>query len=69
MGEVDKISRKFILCDNVRNSHDHSVLQSIDIRRRNLMMVTLRVIGGLKITVDLPFAHENTARACSTCLA
>ena len=23
-GEVDKISSKFILCDHVRNSHDHS---------------------------------------------
>ena len=27
-GEVDKISSKFFLCDNVHNSHDHSVLQS-----------------------------------------
>ena len=25
VGEVDKISSKFILCDHVRNSHDHSV--------------------------------------------
>ena len=41
-GEVGKISRKFILCDHVRNSHDHSVLQSIDITRRNLMLITLR---------------------------
>ena len=30
-GEVDKISSKFILCDYIRNSNDHSVLQSIDI--------------------------------------
>ena len=36
MGEVDKISNKFILCDHVHNSHDHSVLQGIDITRRNL---------------------------------
>ena len=41
-GEVDKISSKFILCDHVRNSHDHSVLQSIDITRRNLMLISLR---------------------------
>ena len=43
--EVDKISRKFILCDHVRNSHEHSVLQSIDITRtrKNLMLITLRV--------------------------
>ena len=41
-GEVDKISSKFILFDHVCNSHDHSVLQSIDITRRNLMLITLR---------------------------
>jgi len=27
------------LLDHVRNSHDHSVLQSIDITRRNLMLI------------------------------
>ena len=32
-GKVDKISSKFILCDHVHNSHDHFVLQSIDIAR------------------------------------
>ena len=37
-----KISSRFILCDHVRNSHDHSVLQSIDITKRNLMLITLR---------------------------
>ena len=31
-GEFDKISSKFILSDHVRDSHDHSVLQSIDIQ-------------------------------------
>ena len=36
------MSRKFILGDHVRNSHNHSVLQSIDITRRNLMLITLR---------------------------
>ena len=36
------MSNKFILRDHVRNSHDHSVLQSIDITRRNVMMITLR---------------------------
>ena len=41
-GEVDKISSKFILCDHVHNSLDRSVLQSIDITRRNLMLITLR---------------------------
>ena len=40
-GEVDKISSKFILCDQVCNSHDHSVLQSIDVTRRNLMLEKL----------------------------
>ena len=30
-GEVDKISSKFIICDHVCNSHDHSVLQNIAI--------------------------------------
>ena len=40
--DVDKISRKFILRDHVRNSHDHSVLQSIDITRRNLMLIIPR---------------------------
>ena len=39
---TDKMSSKFILCDHVCNSHDHSVLQSIDITRRNLMLITLR---------------------------
>ena len=28
--EVDKTSSKFILCDHASNSHDYSVLQSID---------------------------------------
>ena len=41
-GEVDKISNEFMLCDHVHNSHDHSVLQSIDITRTNLMLITLR---------------------------
>ena len=31
VGEVGKTLSKFILCDHVLNSHDHSVLQSIDI--------------------------------------
>ena len=42
VGEFDKISSKFILCDHVSNSHDHSVLQSIDITRRTLMLITLK---------------------------
>ena len=41
-GGVDKALSKFILCDHVPNSNDHSVLQSIDITRRNLMLITLR---------------------------
>ena len=40
-GEVDKISSKFILCEHVRNSQEQFVLQSIDITRRNLMLITL----------------------------
>ena len=32
------MSNKFILRDHVRNSHDHSVLQSIDITRKNVML-------------------------------
>ena len=36
------MSSKLILGDHVHNSHDHSVLQSIDITRRNLMLITLR---------------------------
>ena len=43
-GEVDNISSEFILCDHVLNSHDHSVLQSIDITRRNLMLITPKVM-------------------------
>ena len=31
VGKVDEISGKFILCDCVRNSHNHFVLQSTDI--------------------------------------
>ena len=41
VGEVDKISSKYILCDHVLNSHDRSVLQSIDITGRNLMLTAL----------------------------
>ena len=37
-----KYHAKYILGDHVLNSHDHSVLQSIAIRR-NLMLITLRV--------------------------
>ena len=36
------VSSKVVLCDHVHDSHDHSVLQSIDITRRNLMLITLR---------------------------
>ena len=56
-GEVDKISSKFIVCDHVRNSHDHSVLQSIDITIRNLMLITLRAlrVNGVTVNVGFPF--------------
>ena len=37
-----KYQANFILCDHVRNTHDHSDLQSIDITRKNLMLITLR---------------------------
>ena len=39
---MGRISGEYILCDHVCNSHDHSVLQSIDITRRNLMLIILR---------------------------
>ena len=39
-----KKSSKFILYDHVPNSHDHSVLQSINITRGNLMLVILRAL-------------------------
>ena len=42
VGKVDKISCKFTLCDHVHNSHDHPVLQSVDITKRNLMLITRR---------------------------
>ena len=35
------MSSKFILFDHVHNSHDHPVLQSIDITRRTLTLITL----------------------------
>ena len=37
-----KYQAKYILCDHVLNSHDHSALQSIAVRR-NLMLITLMV--------------------------
>ena len=40
MGEVVEVSIRFIWCDNVLNSHDHSVLKSID--KRNFMLIVLR---------------------------
>ena len=57
MGRSDKISSKFIVCDHVRNSHDHSVLQSIDITIRNLMLITLRAlrVNGVTVNVGFPF--------------
>ena len=41
-GEFVEVSIRFILCDHVLNSHDHSVLHSNDITRRNFMLITLR---------------------------
>ena len=37
-----EISIRLVFPDHVLNSHVHSVLQSTDITRRNLMLVTLR---------------------------
>ena len=37
------------MCDHVCNSHDHSVFQSIDITRRNLMLISL-IAQMVKIT-------------------
>ena len=42
VGRSWEISSKLILSDHVHNSHDHSFLQSIDITRRNLTLITLR---------------------------
>ena len=42
-GEFVEVSIRFMLCDHVRNSHDHFVLYSSDITRRNLMLITVRV--------------------------
>ena len=39
---ADYLDPKFILCDHILNSHNHSVSQSMDITGRNLMLITLR---------------------------
>ena len=43
LGEVNKMSSKCILFFHGGNSYDLSVLQSIDMTRRNLILMTLRV--------------------------
>ena len=40
VGEVGKTLSKFISCDHVLNPHDHSVVQSIAITQRNLILIT-----------------------------
>ena len=50
VGEDDKISSKVILRDHVRNFHDHPVLQSTDITRGNLMLITLMVFDAGRST-------------------
>ena len=44
VGRIERvnISREFILSDYIRNSHDLSDRLSIDITRRNLMLITIR---------------------------
>ena len=54
VGRSCKILRKFILCDHVFISYDQSVLQSIDITRRNLMLINLRAQR-----VKLPLRRHN----------
>ena len=54
-GEVNKISNKHILCDNVLNSHDHSVT------RGNLMLITLGVLRVKKY-------KEESTRAWPCCI-
>ena len=39
--KLTKYQANSSLCDHVSNSHDHSVLQTVDIARRNLMLITL----------------------------
>ena len=41
------------MCDHVLNSHDHFVLKSSDITRRNLTLITLIGLKGLKAICDL----------------
>ena len=69
--QVDKISSKFILCDHVHNSHDHSVLQSIDITRRNFLLITLRALRVsspqfLMATLIKPNFYHHTNPAITT---
>ena len=70
------ISSKFILCDHVCNSHDHSVLQSIDITKRNLMLITLRALNLLRAGIShctfvikrcTPHTCTNEADSTSIC--
>ena len=65
------MSGKFILCDHGRNSHDHFVLQSIDITRRNLMLVTLIGLNkGLNIhCIYIPWSSvmQTLQQCCSAC--
>ena len=41
------MGRSWWSCDHVSNSQDHSVLQIIDVTRRNLMLIALRAQGVL----------------------
>ena len=67
-GEVDKISSKFILCDHVCNSHDHSILQSIDITRRNLMLMTRGFKGLINEVSVLSVLTRQDKRRQKFCL-
>ena len=60
------MSSKLILCDRVRNSHDHSVLQSIDVTRRNLMLITLRAFKVLISILNITLGTYNVRRLKNT---
>ena len=47
--QIKIISSKLILCDHVPDSHGHSILQSIDITGRKLMLITLKKVYTLYV--------------------
>ena len=54
VGIFAEVSIRLIFPDHVLNSHDNSVFQSIDVTRRNFMLITPGGVGGrvLRISSD-----------------